>query len=175
MKFLLALAVAVVLLVSDVHAAQLEVDDANPCQAKWNGTMFDISDVFEYPVAVPNNGSGYSYWFSPCPAERGGAGACPHSPDDLSVAACQKADQFYVTGQVSDALWLLQTGYAGTPVWDVYLRDGASWRVTKVRFEVDLEQHEPTIEFVSEDPYLTYNMLVKGRCIGQAYAPSDCA
>ncbi len=42
------------------------------------------------------------------------------------------------------------------PNWQVEYTSGTTWRVTIIKFIVDHTVMEPTVKFISEDPYLQY-------------------
>eukprot|EP00048_Salpingoeca_helianthica_P016249 m.231277 g.231277 ORF g.231277 m.231277 type:complete len:187 (-) comp18310_c0_seq1:241-801(-) len=145
--FLLALA----------SASQLRNDPENPFVAYGNGTVFDISKVFTYPVSF-KEARGYTYWWDPrnvsCGSQR------------MVAPVCQKADQYYECGTASP-VWLLQQYNPFKFV--IQYPGGQWWRITMITFLEDATIDPPQISFVSEDPYLQYNFLVKGKCVGQPF------
>ena len=79
--------------------------------ASGKSIKFDISGIFEYPVNLsgPGPNGGYAYWWSPCSSYN-----CPNSfPNNNDVAVCQKADQYYNCGSISNAIWLWNPPFNG--------------------------------------------------------------
>ncbi|XP_064396852.1 uncharacterized protein LOC135343774 [Halichondria panicea] len=153
------------------ETAQCMPDKDYPCRAKCNGTSFDLSKVFDFPLNISepsprSDGRLYSYVWDPCHSY-----ACPGYPAaGTDCAVCQLANLFYNCGQTSEPIWLMDA-YDNTkeefPNWQVQYTFGTTWRVTIFNFIVDHTVKEPTVKFVSEEPGLQYNFEVRGKCIGQ--------
>ncbi|XP_064396825.1 uncharacterized protein LOC135343750 [Halichondria panicea] len=153
------------------EAAQCIPDKNYLCTARCNGTSFDLSKAFDFPLKIteptPRGAHGNTYWYiwNPCHVEE-----CPGYPAGTNVAVCQSADVFWNCGQTSEPIWLMDNWQAtpeNFPNWQVEYTSGTTWRVTIIKFIVDHTVMEPTVKFISEDPYLQYNFEVRGKCIGQ--------
>lgn len=149
-------------------AAQCLPDPTNPCKARCNGTTFDISNLFDYPVKLSDS-RGYSYMWSPCT----GYPQCNNSMNDPDCAICQHADQYYNCGRTKDPIYLFNYHF-DTFVYQIQYLWGIDWRMTVFTFLQDKTQEETTIEFTGEDPYLQYNFLVRGKCVGQMVYDHSC-
>eukprot|EP01087_Luapelamoeba_hula_P004049 TRINITY_DN14009_c0_g1_i1.p2 TRINITY_DN14009_c0_g1~~TRINITY_DN14009_c0_g1_i1.p2 ORF type:complete len:204 (-),score=30.63 TRINITY_DN14009_c0_g1_i1:31-642(-) len=157
---LCVVAIACVLFAAvNVEASQLRLDPSNPLRAYGNGTTYDISHVFQWPVAIENDPRHYSYWWNPT------GHACPNTPNVSGPAVCQKADRYYVCGETDRPLWTLESTNPGL-VFRITYTNGYQWRLTVFTFIVDENIHEPTIKFINENPYEQYNFEVRGKCIG---------
>mmetsp|Transcript_28042 Transcript_28042/g.34234 ORF Transcript_28042/g.34234 Transcript_28042/m.34234 type:complete len:180 (-) Transcript_28042:45-584(-) len=156
-----------IIFTSQINGYMLTVNESNPCMALGNGTKFDISNIFKYPVGLSGAGteSPYNYWWSPCKPYN-----CPNSfPNNDDVAVCQKADQYYNCGSISNAIWLWN------PISNTHsnsitiLYPGGqmmSWRNVNVTLIQDNHAIKPIWEQVTEYPYLQYNIIVRAKCIG---------
>eukprot|EP01087_Luapelamoeba_hula_P008971 TRINITY_DN2285_c0_g1_i1.p1 TRINITY_DN2285_c0_g1~~TRINITY_DN2285_c0_g1_i1.p1 ORF type:complete len:177 (-),score=15.46 TRINITY_DN2285_c0_g1_i1:115-645(-) len=162
--------VVVVASLSVVHCSQLRVDPTNPLRAYGNGTVFDISKVFQWPVTINDDPRGYQYWYNPT------GRACQTQPTNTAPAVCQKADTYYNCGEWASPVWTFD-GFEQQPVrFHITYLNGIAWRLTQITFVVDagVNTTVPAIRFLSEHPYEQYNFEVRGPCVGQPFAPSFC-
>ena len=155
------------------YGYMLTNDPNNPCRADGNGTYFDISGVLEYPARAQGPGYNpptlYDYWYSPCiPYD------CPQAfPNNDNTAVCQRADQYYNCGTTLNTVWLWNGFYAndnrGNAAFTILYPGGQmmSWRSANITFIQDTSLSKPVFTFISEDPYLQYNFIVRAPCIGQ--------
>eukprot|EP01064_Diplonema_japonicum_P021524 TRINITY_DN31095_c0_g1_i1.p1 TRINITY_DN31095_c0_g1~~TRINITY_DN31095_c0_g1_i1.p1 ORF type:complete len:167 (+),score=45.19 TRINITY_DN31095_c0_g1_i1:48-548(+) len=159
-----------VLLLACSYAAngmQLRTDPMNPCKAYGNGTVFDISKVFNYPVKGMDK---YEYTFSPCEPI-----ACSGDSTNREVAICQAADFPRSCGNVNQSVWFLEQ--MGQNVqWKILYPNGMNWRATWVTFKVDPTKEVPEFKVIGESPYEIYNFEITGKCLGQpsGWAPAGC-
>ncbi|XP_064396823.1 uncharacterized protein LOC135343748 [Halichondria panicea] len=156
------------------EAAQCATDKKSLCTAHCNGTSFELSKAFDFPIKIteptPRGDDGSTFWYTwnPCHIEE-----CPGYSAGTDIAVCQKADhEFYSNcGEASQPIWLMDTTRPSAgetfPNWHVQYISGSFWRVTIIKFIVDHTVKEPTIKFISEEPHLQYNFEVRGKCIGQ--------
>ncbi|XP_064400518.1 uncharacterized protein LOC135346725 [Halichondria panicea] len=151
-------------LLAPAEGAQCTVHPDHKCQATCNGTTFDISKIFGYPMNVI--GKYYSYLLDPCNGV-----VCPDAFNTTGVAFCQKADQYYNCGLIKEPIWLFNYNFQDIQ-FTVQYPWGTDWRITEITFIEDKSVEKTTIEFVNEKPNLQYNFLVRGKCIGQPY--DDC-
>ena len=82
---------------------------------------------------------------------------------------CQRdnASPSYFSCAVSEnAIWTLPDPW-GRQKWSIIAVGGQSWRMTNITFIVDAAVETPEAAFLAEDPYLQYNLVVRGKCIGQ--------
>ena len=153
----------------------LTPDAADLCVARGNGTTFNITSL-PWPFHF-TDARGYAYTLqSPC-ARPGDVLPCPQHEAADNVVLCQKdhqtAGEFFACGLPAPAMWLLPDAW-GVRRWSVLFGGGDTWRVANVTFVVDDAVDPPTAVFLGEAPYLQYNVLVTGRCVGQPSA-STCA
>eukprot|EP01121_Diplochlamys_sp_Union-15-3_P015735 TRINITY_DN5254_c0_g1_i1.p1 TRINITY_DN5254_c0_g1~~TRINITY_DN5254_c0_g1_i1.p1 ORF type:complete len:173 (+),score=30.65 TRINITY_DN5254_c0_g1_i1:25-519(+) len=139
-------------------SSQLEPDAKNPCVAYGNGTVFDISSLFSYPVVISDDPRNYTYWWNPCSGYK-----CNSYQPPGKFAICQKADQFYGCGLYESPIWLLQEYFGRLTI---LYPGGFQWRMTSIEFIEDKTIDPPTIQFKGEEPYLQYNFEVRGKCVG---------
>lgn len=125
MNKLISIIVIYSMLVKTSSASLLLIDEKNPCRARGNATVFDITNLVEkWPVPLKGSGVGgeYIYWWS-C---SGNTKVC----DDSDTTVCQqRADESILTfnaGNLSPQLWFGQF-------------NGASVQVSSTR--QDLEQY----------------------------------
>ncbi|KAL5473395.1 hypothetical protein EMCRGX_G027873 [Ephydatia muelleri] len=156
-------ALLLLLLSKPLEAAQCMPDNENPCIAMCNGTTFDITKVFDYPVNITDS-RGYYYLFSPCKGY-----SCPGGEQPITdTAVCQKADQFYTCGRTEKPIVLWGLTYEPY-IFSFQYPWGVDWRRVRDAMAINPTQTVPTIKFLSEDPLLQYNFEVRGKCIGQPY------
>ncbi|XP_064396824.1 uncharacterized protein LOC135343749 [Halichondria panicea] len=148
-----------------------ESDPKYLCTARCNGTSFDLSKAFDFPMKITEptarGGTGNTYWYTwdPCHIVK-----CPGYPAGTDIAVCQSANFFYNCGRNSKSIWLLSDRLQpqeNFPNWQVEYTFGIDWRITIFNFTIDHTVEEPTVKFISEDPELQYNFEVRGKCIGQ--------
>ncbi|XP_019857460.1 PREDICTED: uncharacterized protein LOC109585778 [Amphimedon queenslandica] len=163
MARLVFLAALAVLLPVAVFGAQCAQSEESMCVFTCNGTMFNLTDVFKYPVTIADDSRGYNYEWNPCEYQ-----ACKDEIEPgEDCAICQKADRYYNCGHIQQAVFLMQQY---TPfMWKIQYLWGTDWRMTEFTFLVDKNRDIPTVTFTGEDPYLQYNFFVTGKCIGQPY------
>lgn len=144
-------------------AAQCAQDANVPCVFTCNGTRFNLTTVFNYPVEIFDERDGYHYTWSPCEPFK--------CPDEIKpgrdCAVCQKADRYYNCGHLGQAIFLLNS--YDPFQWKIQYTYGTDWRITEFTFVVDQNREKPVITFTGEQPYLQYNFYVIGKCIGQDY------
>lgn len=137
------------------YTAQCMPDPTNPCKARCNGTMFDITNLFDYPVKLSES-RGYVYVWSPC---TGYTQCNTNNPrNDRDCAVCQHADQYYNLGHASDPIYLFNYHFDSF-MYQIQYPWGVDWRMSVFTFLQDKTQEETTIEFTGEDPYLQYVSL----------------
>lgn len=70
-----------------------------------------------------------------------------------------------------NAVWTITTMWGwGAPAWSILFFNGNDWRMTNVTFIVDSSITSPSIVmFESEYPFLQYDILITGPCIGQPW------
>lgn len=168
----MALFLAIFVTIYCVNGYMLTTEAGSPCRAQGNGTFFDISGVLKYPAQASGPGYNpptlYNYWYSPCEPYH-----CPNAfPNDINTAVCQKADQYYNCGSNTNTVWLWNGHYSNDNRGSAFtiLYPGGqmmSWRSANITFIQDTSLSEPQFIFISEDPYLQYNFIVKAPCIGQ--------
>eukprot|EP00483_Globobulimina_turgida_P011982 UN12004 len=164
-------------LLLSVEGYMLTTDPTNPCKATANGTFFDISGVLQYPAQASDPGFDrypprvYNYWYSPCEDYKF---TCPDAiPNNVDNAVCQKADRYYNCGTRSNAVWLwngvYETSKEATSRFTILYPGGwsQSWRSSNITFIQDKTLTKPQFIFISEDPYLQYNFIVRAPCIGE--------
>eukprot|EP01092_Planopodium_desertum_P010372 TRINITY_DN45_c0_g1_i1.p1 TRINITY_DN45_c0_g1~~TRINITY_DN45_c0_g1_i1.p1 ORF type:complete len:187 (+),score=7.73 TRINITY_DN45_c0_g1_i1:51-611(+) len=162
--------VLLALCISFCSASLLVRDKENPCRAYGNGTTYDISDLFDWPVKVSWTGSydqTFTYWWS-C---NGNLTIAPYECD-AGTSICQRADNYYDCGDVAPALWLGNFNFYNPNEFQwtiIYPSDYL--RVSYVNFQVDPNVEKPTIQMLGESPFTQYNFLVTGKCIGQPNGP----
>jgi hypothetical protein len=150
-------------------ASQLRVDPHNPCVAHGNGSVFNITGL-PWPFTFTDSNN-YAYTLnSPCgPAAN--LTSCPGFPK-TEVVLCQKdhwtPGEYYNCGTPASALWILPNAW-GTQGWSILFQGGNNWRMTNVTFVADSSVPTPTAEFTGESPYLQYNVLIRGACVGQPF------
>ena len=147
----------------------LTPDADDLCVARGNGTVFNISSL-PWPFSF-NDTRGYGYVLqSPC-AARADVLPCPQHAASEAVVLCQRdhatAGEFFACGLPQPAMWLLPDAW-GRARWSVLFGGGDTWRVTNVTFVADDNGPDPPVaSFTSESPYLQYNVLIRGKCVGQ--------
>jgi hypothetical protein len=153
-------------------ASLLTPDAGDFCAAYGNGTTFNITSL-PWPFTF-SDARGYNYTLqSPCAKA---VIPCPQHDGAQNVVLCQKdhitAGEYFSCGLPTPAMWLLPDAW-GTRRWSILFGGGDSWRVANVSFTVDAAVDPPTAVFLGEQPYLQYNVLITGKCIGQP--GSTCA
>jgi len=155
-----------VLFCSFGNCSLLVKDKTNPCRAYGNGTTYDISNLFNWPIQItgPGNGGPYPYWWS-C---LGKGTACGDN-----VAVCQLASGIYWDGgDVPSALWLANYNPPANQWTMMYLTNGI--RLSQITFIVDSNVANPTLTMNGENPYTQYDFTVTGKCIGQPQNGGFC-
>eukprot|EP01089_Gocevia_fonbrunei_P021402 TRINITY_DN830_c0_g1_i1.p1 TRINITY_DN830_c0_g1~~TRINITY_DN830_c0_g1_i1.p1 ORF type:complete len:177 (-),score=29.08 TRINITY_DN830_c0_g1_i1:25-555(-) len=142
---------------------QLQNDPNNACVAHGNGSTYDISKLFDWPVTIQDEKTGYTYWVDLCSGYK-----CPGGLGGLTPV-CQHADMYYACGKSSNAVWLIR-GDVPTGWWTILYPSGAQFRSTQISFIPDPSVDPPTIKFTGEEPYEFYNFEIRGKCIGSPYA-----
>ena len=133
---------------------QLKVDATNPCIATGNGTKFDISNLFEYPIKATNK---YEYTFNPCRP-------VPCNGESNDAAFCQAADFPRVGGEVHSAIWFLEN--MKPCKFRVLFLNGYKWRASWVTFTEDPTQENGKFEALGEYPSEIYNFKVTHKNVG---------
>jgi hypothetical protein len=146
----------------------LTPDASDLCVARGNGTTFNIT-ALPWPFRFSDS-RGYAYTLqSPC-ARPADVLPCPQHDAAENVVLCQKdhltAGEFFACGLPQPAMWLLPDAW-GMRRWSVLFGGGDTWRVANVTFVVDPTVDPPTAVFLGEEPYLQYNVLITGKCVGQ--------
>eukprot|EP00163_Fabomonas_tropica_P015640 TRINITY_DN28465_c0_g1_i1.p1 TRINITY_DN28465_c0_g1~~TRINITY_DN28465_c0_g1_i1.p1 ORF type:complete len:217 (+),score=23.03 TRINITY_DN28465_c0_g1_i1:76-651(+) len=150
---------------------QLVVDPQNPCVATGNGTRFDISKVFSYPVHIVQNPYQWVYHWNPC---------APVDCRQPGGAICQKSDALYMSGVLADAIWNINsfpnaTGDGMGYKFSIMYPNGFQWRMSTIRFIQDPSLVSNTITFDEENPYEEYQFTVRGPCLGApAWGTTNC-
>eukprot|EP01096_Ripella_sp_DP13-Kostka_P007897 TRINITY_DN291_c0_g2_i1.p1 TRINITY_DN291_c0_g2~~TRINITY_DN291_c0_g2_i1.p1 ORF type:complete len:216 (-),score=94.08 TRINITY_DN291_c0_g2_i1:46-603(-) len=157
---MIAILVALMACVSMVQASQLFVQSGVPWVAYGNGTKYDISKVFDFANGPVNAGG---YWYNPL-----GNVSCPGAQNPNTAALCQKADRYYNIGQFHNPIWLLNSNG-----WTIYYTNGEGFRFSIVTFIIDQTVEKPTFTFTNESPLEQYNLVVRGKCLGQPF--SSCS
>eukprot|EP01060_Flectonema_neradi_P004508 TRINITY_DN12914_c0_g1_i3.p2 TRINITY_DN12914_c0_g1~~TRINITY_DN12914_c0_g1_i3.p2 ORF type:complete len:164 (+),score=25.07 TRINITY_DN12914_c0_g1_i3:81-572(+) len=137
---------------------QLKVDATNPCIATGNGTKFDISDLFDYPIKATK---GYEYTFNPCVP-------IPCAGESNDAAICQAADFPRAGGNVHDAIWFLDSYQP----WQfrILFPNGFNWRATWVTFTEDPDSEKGKFEALGEYPYEIYNFNITHKNVKPVWA-----
>ena len=180
---------SVLLMLAALRAAESSLlirDGTNPCCAYGNGTTFNISNLFAWPVSVEGRGVGgvYMYEWS-CGGQNLPAG-CVAQNSRRNPAVCQRRHPppyagapYFDAGDVPGALWFADFNgglsanvtwvivYPNTPTMQTHSPDGGSIRVSRITFVVDPSVAEPEITMDGEGPYTEYSFTVRGKCIGQ--------
>lgn len=163
------------LLLLAARASQLRNDPLSLCVAHGNGTTFNITALPWESFVFHDSDRGYAYTLSsPCAERSAWTHACPAFADNTTVL-CQRdhlnPSIYYDCGGVAQPpVWLLN-GW-GPPYFSVLFGGGNNWRLTNVTFVVDATLDVPVATFLSESPYLQYNVEVRGRCVGQPWGCS---
>ena len=172
---MIKLVLLTLLLSSVVTASQLRNDPLSRCVAYGNGTVFNNTSL-PWSSFTFADSRGYTYWLSsPCAPKREWTHECPGFPDN-STALCQKdhltAGLFYDCGGVAlPPTWLLN-GW-NPQQYTILFGGGNNWRITNVTFVVDATVDPPVASFDGESPYLQYNVVVRGKCVGQPWGCSS--
>eukprot|EP00039_Didymoeca_costata_P016139 m.285511 g.285511 ORF g.285511 m.285511 type:complete len:218 (-) comp16341_c0_seq16:48-701(-) len=188
------------LLVLATANASILVPDKNPCVAYGNGSVFNISSLFDWPVKVRGPGLGGEYEYT---WDCHGGVKCENDDDNKTLLAMQPSIavcQTKVSGDGSVGL-SFPAGYATQTMWfasfnwyyDPSRSDnnftimyptsdgpgspysgiaGGGIRVTHVTFMVDESVKTPQIEMSGEYPYTEYHISVRGACLGQPRTPN---
>lgn len=171
------LAGLVLVLALATHSARAALMPSHtPCVAHGNGSLaYDIRTLFDWPIAVDGTDmydSNVTYWLSPCTGQANAAHACASA----DVGVCQQvpnSGDHFALGNVDSALWFGPFNPVERDLtWTVMLPYPASARVSFLVFVVDEKVLQPTVEFVSEDPELSYTFKITGVCIGNPWVPS---
>ena len=146
----------------------LTPDADSLCVARGNGTTFNIT-ALPWPFTFSDS-RGYNYTLqSPCAAPEAVV-PCPQHDASENVVMCQKdhitEGEFFACGLPQPAMWLLPDAW-GRQRWSILFGGGDTWRVANVTFVVDPTAETTTATFLSESPYLQYNILISGKCVGQ--------
>ena len=166
-----ALLALLALAAAPAGASQLRNDPLSLCVARGNGTTFNISSLPWESFAFSDS-RGYAYTLSsPCAPRAAWTHACPTFADNSTVL-CQKdhitAGLWYDCGGVTlPPTWLLN-GWAPQQ-FTILFGGGNNWRITNVTFVVDASVDPPVAAFDGEAPYLQYNVVVRGKCVGQPW------
>ena len=155
-------------------ASLLTPDATDLCTAYGNGTTFNVTSL-PWPFTFSDS-RGYNYTLqSPCAAPSTIV-PCPQHDETQNVVLCQKdhitEGEYFACGLPTPAMWLLPDAW-GRQRWSVLFGGGDTWRVANVTFLVDEPVDPPTATFLGEQPYLQYNVLITGKCVGQP--GSGCA
>ena len=152
-------------------ASQLRNDPLSLCVAHGNGTTFNIS-ALPWESFSFQDSRGYAYTLSsPCAPRKSWTHACP-TFDDNSTVLCQK-------DHITQGLWYDCGGVTLPPTWllngwapqqfTILFGGGNNWRITNVTFVADPSVDPPVASFDGESPYLQYNVVVRGKCVGQPW------
>ena len=161
---------ALLLCARPAASSQLRNDPTSRCVAYGNGTTFNIT-ALPWSSFSFTDARNYKYvLMSPCAEEPWFA--CPGF-DAASVVLCQK-------DHLTEGMWYDCGGVTTPPVWllsqfdrfTVLFGNGNNWRITNVTFIIDPTVDPPVASFVDESPYEQYNVVVRGKCVGQ---PWGCA
>jgi hypothetical protein len=153
-------------LVGGIWAAQCAQSEESLCVFTCNGTQFNLTGVFPYPVTIKDDDLGYSYEWNPCEYNK----CADNQNPTTNCAICQKADRYYNCGHLQNSIFLMQQ--YDPFMWKIQYLWGTQWRLTEFTFIVDPNRSTPSITYTGEDPYLQYNFFVTGKCIGQPYCQS---
>jgi hypothetical protein len=169
------LVLVLVLSAPGASASQLRNDPLSLCVAYGNGTVFNVSSL-PWSSFSFSDARGYTYWLSsPCAPKQEWTHACPGFADNSTVL-CQKdhltAGLFYDCGGVTlPPTWLLNG--LGLQQFTILFGGGNNWRITNVTFVADATVNPPVASFDGESPYLQYNVVVRGKCVGQPWGCSS--
>eukprot|EP01116_Phalansterium_solitarium_P019564 TRINITY_DN5515_c0_g1_i2.p1 TRINITY_DN5515_c0_g1~~TRINITY_DN5515_c0_g1_i2.p1 ORF type:complete len:173 (-),score=18.59 TRINITY_DN5515_c0_g1_i2:253-714(-) len=127
-----------VVLTAFAEGSQMVVDQKNPLMAAWNGSTFNIENVFQWPVTVSDDPRGYVYRWNP----NGGSCVFATEPEN-HVAVCQlphinNGGLGYACGREPQAVWVLN-GWNPIDFTIIYY-GGDEWRFTVVNFIEDKQQ-----------------------------------
>lgn len=148
-------------------ASLLTPDPSDHCVAYGNGTTFNVTSL-PWPFLLSNDARGYNYTLqSPC---AGTVVPCPQHDEKQNVVLCQKdhvtAGEYFACGLPTPAMWLLPDAW-GRQRWSILFGGGDTWRVANISFVVDETIDPPIATFLDEKPYLQYNVIITGKCVGQ--------
>ena len=156
-----------------VLSSQLKNDPLNRCVARGNGTTFNITSLpWESFVFYDNRSPPYKYTLSsPCADISEWINPCPTFPSNTSIL-CQydhlTSGEYYDCGNINlPPIWLLN--YWSPKQFSILFGGGYYWRLTNLTFIVDQTIETPIASFVSESPYLQYNVIIRGKCVGQPW------
>jgi len=165
---IILLSCILVFLVNLINGIQLQVDRQDACVAYGNGTVYNVSSL-NWPF-VFHDTRNYTYTLaSPCQPNL----QCP-GYEGTEVILCQEdhntPDIYYNGGEAKNAVWTVTNMWGWDPTtWSILFFNGNDWRMTNVTFIVNTSIQEPEITFISEYPYLQYDILITGACIGQPW------
>lgn len=149
-------------LIQPLLSAECLPNKRNPCIASCNGTHFDISKLFEYPINITS--TYYTFQWSPCE----GLKCYSDSTSDEKSAVCQGLGQGVNCGLYERPVFILQQ--TDPLMFTIEYPGGVSWRISVFKFIENKAHPETTVTFTKEYPMLQYNFVVSGKCIGQ----EDC-
>jgi hypothetical protein len=165
--------ILLILLFPSCYSSQLKNDLVNRCVARGNGTVFNISSLpWESFVFYDTRNPPYKYTLSsPCSETSQWINPCPTFPSNTSIL-CQydhlTQGEYYDCGNVnSPPIWFMN--YWQPLQFSILFSGGTYWRITNLTFVVDNTIDPPVATFVSESPYLQYNVIIRGKCVGQPW------
>ena len=159
----------VFMLIAVSQASILPHNEANPCIAYGNGTTFDITDAFVWPVKGFSPNNTFQYWWD-CKGT--------DTPCGWGVAVCQHADTQYSAGEVKGMRFYAPSFYVDRAVRIEYPTHnaqpspnnemGVGIRVTRVDVVIDdsIPPGNWTVASVVEGPFCEYTMTVFTACHG---------
>lgn len=155
--------------IAGTAASSWFVSPSAPCIGHANYTSVDIS-VLPWPFTF-SDPRGYGYTLSsPCNPNL----ACPGF-EGQPVILCQEdahtAGGYANCGMATPAIWSTTWGAPYCPSFQLFnftitFGNGSDWRMTSVFFLQDSKVTTPTAQFVSEEPYENYNVVVTASCFG---------